>query len=182
MISLNYDTLLDEALAAAGAPPDYGLAPEPHGGPLLLKLHGSLNWAHCPACDQIVVAGEQVAHRLPGYAALSCDRCANPNLRGVIISPTLLKRYTVSALGRVFDHALDALRAAHRIRFIGYSLPSADVAVHQLLRRGLLTRGTAHPPAIEVVTRRPSSTVVQRFQSLFGPDVRFDFSGFRGQI
>ncbi|MFZ5813795.1 MAG: hypothetical protein ACOY93_00650 [Bacillota bacterium] len=180
LLSLNYDTLLDDALLASGLPPDYGLD-APTGGPLLLKLHGSLNWAHCPACDQIEVAREQVAHLLPRVAGLACSRCGNRRLVGVIISPTWLKRYTLPPLGRVFHLALQAVREARRIIFAGYSLPPADVAIHHLLRRGLLTRQVKGRPLVEVINHRPSPEVTDRFTRLFGPDVRFDFTGFQGQ-
>lgn len=180
LLSLNYDTLLDDALVAAGLPPDYGLD-QPTGGPLLLKLHGSLNWAHCAACDQIEVAREQVAHLLPRVTGLSCGRCGNRRLGGVIISPTWLKRYTLPRLTRVFDLALQTVRQARRILFVGYSLPPADVAIHQLIRRGMLSRCCADRPAIEVINHQPSPEVIGRFTRLFGPGVRFDLSGFRGQ-
>jgi hypothetical protein len=182
LLSLNYDTLLDDALLAAGLTPDYGLSPEEADGPPLLKLHGSLNWAHCPACDQIEVAREQVAHLLPRVAGLSCTRCGNRRLAGVIISPTWLKRYTPPPLTRVFDLALQAVRQARRIVFTGYSLPPADVAIHQVIRRGLLTRTVPDRPLIEVINRGPSAAITSRFTRLFGPGVRFDLSGFRGQL
>lgn len=181
LLSLNYDTLLDDALLAAGLVPEYGLGQAAARGPLLLKLHGSLNWAHCAACDQIEVAREQVAHLLPRVAGLACSRCGNGRLAGVIISPTWLKRYTLPPLTRVFDLALQMVRQATRIRFVGYSLPTSDVAIHQVLRRGVLTRRQAEPPAIEVINHRPSPEITARFTHLFGPRVRFDFSGFRGQ-
>jgi len=182
LLSLNYDTLVDDALLSAGLRPDYGLEPSPADGPLLLKLHGSLNWAHCPACDRIEVACEQVAHLLPRVAGLVCSRCGNAHLAGMIISPTWLKRYSLPPLVRVFDQALGVIRRARRIVFVGYSLPPADVAIHQLIRRGLLTRTHRERPEIEVINHRPSATVVERFTRLFGVDVRFDFTGFQGQV
>ncbi len=181
LVSLNYDTLLDDALRAAGLTPDYALDPGKSGGPLLLKLHGSLNWVHCPACDQIAVLREPVAHQLTRAAGLACGRCGSRRLAGVVISPTWLKRYSPGRLTRVFEQALEAVRRARRIVIIGYSLPPADVAVHHLLRRGLLTRAHPEPPAVEVITRSPSEQLLDRFRRLFGPGVAFDCTGFRGQ-
>lgn len=181
LLSLNYDTLLDDALVAAGLPIDYGLDSHAAGGPLLLKLHGSLNWALCPACDQIETAREQVAHLLPGANGLVCSRCGNRRLAGVIISPTWLKRYSPPKLTRVFERALHAVQQADRIVVVGYSMPPADVAIHHLIRRGLLTRRRSEPPAVEVINHRPSEALIDRFRRLFGPNVKFDFSGFRGQ-
>jgi len=182
LLSLNYDTLLDEALRLAGLPPDYGLGPAAGGGPLLLKLHGSLNWAHCPACDHIAVVRKQVAHLLPRPAALACGRCGNRRLAAVVISPTWLKRSFPAPLSRIFAQALEAVRRAERIVIIGYSLPPADLAVQHLLLRGLLTRARQGPPRVEVVTHRPSRATAERFRRLLGPAVTFDCTGFRGQI
>ncbi len=181
LLSLNYDTLLDDALRAAGLRPDYGLEPGEPSGPLLLKLHGSLNWVHCPACDHVAALREQVAHLLPRSSGLACARCGSRRLAGVVISPTWLKRYSPGRLTRVFEHALEAVRRARRLVIIGYSMPPADVAVHHLLRRGLLTRAHPAPPKIVVITRRPSEAVIDRFRRLFGPGVEFDCSGFHGQ-
>jgi len=181
LLSLNYDTLLDDALRRAGLPPDYGLGPPDVDRPLLLKLHGSLNWAHCPACDHIAVVRGQVAHLLPRPARLTCDRCGSSRLASVIISPTWLKRNLPAALSRVFAQALEAVRRAERIVIIGYSLPPADLAVQHLLLRGLLTRAQLAPPQVEVITRRPSGPTIDRFRRFFGPAVTFDCTGFRGQ-
>lgn len=195
LLSLNYDTLLDDALVDAGASPDYGfrdLDLRRRSGPLLAKLHGSLNWALCQACDRIEVADDKVAHLLPHVEGLSCRRCGSRRLHGVIITPTWLKRYSAAQLRHVWDLALESLQQAERIVFVGYSLPPADVAIYQLLLRGLLTRRQAGRPRIEVINHhRPGSVpeerrlmeegVVSRFTRLFGAGIHFDFSGFNGQ-
>lgn len=195
LLSLNYDTLLDDALVDAGVSPDYGfrdLDLAARRGPFLAKLHGSLNWAVCPACDQIAIADEKIAHLLPRVEGLLCSRCGNERLDGVIITPTWLKSYSRSQLLHIWDLALECIQQARRIIFVGYSMPPADVAIYQLLRRGLLARRGAAWPIIEVINhhqsgsspeerRRHEEEVSGRFTRLFGREVRFDFSGFRGQ-
>lgn len=197
LLSLNYDTFLDDALVAQGVEPEYGLGladlqPERERGPLLAKLHGSLNWALCHACGHITVAREQVAHRMPHVEGLRCCRCENDRLHGLIISPTWLKRYDCIQLQHIWDLALESIQQAERITFVGYSLPPADVAIHQVIRRGLLTSRQARRPQIRVINhhkagasaadqRRDEAAVISRFTQLFGPEVVFDFSGFHGQ-
>lgn len=182
LISLNYDTLLDGALEAAGARPDYGFrAPDLPGDaprPLLAKLHGSLNWGRCPACDRV-----EVGSVWQSAADLVCTRCGNTALHALIVSPTWLKAGLGSQVRHLWDLALEAVQQAERIVFVGYSMPPADVAVYQLLRRGLLTRRRAGSPLIEVVNRGgPARTLKeQHFLRLFGSGVQFDFTGFRGQ-
>lgn len=196
LLSLNYDTLLDDALADAGARPDYGFGALDLAdlrGPLLLKLHGSLNWARCPACGRIAIAGEKVAHLLPHVKGLACSRCGNDRLSGLIISTTFLKSYGGSYLGHLWDLALEAIQQAERISFVGYSMPAADIAIYQLILRGLLARPAGSIPAVQVINhsspdlapaerRLRADQLVDRFTRLFGPGVRFDFSGFRGQL
>jgi len=182
LISLNYDTLLDDALTAAGLAPDYGLG-RPGPGPLLAKLHGSLNWALCPACSHIEAAADP--------ATAVCTRCANARLHGLIISPTWLKTYRGAQLEPVWDRAMACLLQAERIVFAGYSMPPADIAVYHLLQRALLAGGRR--PAIHVINHTdPGATaaqraqhedaVISRFCHLFGPGVTFDFHGFYGQV
>ncbi|HYG59599.1 MAG TPA: hypothetical protein VD902_16165 [Symbiobacteriaceae bacterium] len=196
LLSLNYDTLLDDALVDAGITPDYGfrhLDLWPGGGPLLAKLHGSLNWALCPACGHIEVADGKVAHLLPRVEGLRCSRCDNDRLHGLIISPTWLKSYEGAHLQHVWDLALECMQQAERIVFVGYSMPPADVAIYHLICRGLLAGRCPRRPHIEVINHTdpamsPAEQVIHRdavaarFRRLFGPGVTFDFSGFHGQV
>ena len=196
LLSLNYDTLLDDALLGVGINPDYGfrhLDLPVGGGPLLAKLHGSLNWASCPACGHIEVADEKVAHLLPHVEGLRCSRCSNGRLHGMIVSPTWLKSYQGAHLQHVWDLALECMQEAERVVFLGYSMPPADVAIYHLIRRGLLAGRRPRVPRIEVVNHTDSAlspseqamhqeAVAVRFRRLFGPDVAFDFSGFTGQV
>jgi len=188
LLSLNYDTLLDRALGAAGAEPDYGLAQtdlRPRRSPLLCKLHGSLNWVLCSACDQVAIAGPSGLGR--------CTRCGHTSLRSLIISPTWRQGGLPTQLRHVWDLALESLQRAERLTLVGYSLPPADVPVYQLIRRGLLTSRLGRAPVITVVNHRHESgqadvchwreqQVRARFTRFFGEAVHFDFAGFQGQL
>lgn len=201
LLSLNYDTILDRALRGGGYEPDYGFArldlaepaaqsaPRPFGAPAipLLKLHGSLNWARCPACDRIELLthpGLQATCDQPA-APRACPRCGGHSLDRILISPTWLKRYTATQLRHVWDLAFEALTRAERITLIGYSLPPQDVAVAQLLRRALLARPQGRPLAIRVLNhgepRAPTKAeLAGRFIRHFGPQVTFNWEGFGG--
>jgi hypothetical protein len=197
LLSLNYDTLLDRALGAVGAGPDYGIGrldlrvetlPETAPAVPLLKLHGSLNWARCPACDRIAI----LDHPLGAGAEPRCARCGSTNLARLVISPTWLKRYTATQLRHIWDLALESLQQAERLFVIGYSLPPHDVAVAHLLRRGLLARPGGRPLPVRVINRtRPGplegqriakATLAARFTRHLGPHVSFDWTGFHGQV
>lgn len=193
LISLNYDTLLDRALAAGWSGPDYGFdrpdwQPDP-SRPVLAKLHGSLNWALCPACDRVEILRGPLGRRM-SERTLSCGGCGNPRLQELIVAPSLRKRYTSVQLKHVWSLAFDMLCRAERIVFVGYSLPSADMPVLQLILRAIMVQ--PHRPALEVINHTALGAVAavegarqqqvrDRFCRLFGPHVRFDFSGFLGQ-
>ena len=179
LVSLNYDTLLDDALMDAGLAPDYALGDQ-RQGVILAKLHGSLNWVVCHACGLVAVG------------ARACRRCGNRRLHGLIISPTLIKSYEGAHLQPVWDRALACVQQADRLTFVGYSLPEADVAVYHLIRRGLLAGRRPCPPVTVINHTNPAwseseralhhRAVTARFTRLFGPGVTFDFSGFHGQV
>jgi hypothetical protein len=177
IVSLNYDLIADNALAAVSEHtqrpglPDYGCdiatpayreLPATFG--LLLKLHGSLNWLYCPNCHRldlgIAPSGRRTVKMLPAfYGTVDLDEsysagdgtpCADcgTHLRPVLITPTHLKDYRNPHIARVWYEAGRELRKANRAIFVGYSLPEDDVDVIYLFKRGL-----AHlpPRAITVV-------------------------------
>jgi NAD-dependent SIR2 family protein deacetylase len=195
ILTLNYDTLLDQAMAAQGVPFDYGFERLGVDGPGLFlgKLHGSLHWARCTACDQIEVEPSFRAHLPPVASRCTCRRCGSERLQGVIISPTLLKSYQGYQLQHTWRLALDAVQQAHRISFVGYSMPPADIAIYQMLQRGILANRTGCRPFLRVINhhtpggssaemRTRQQGVVDRFSSLFGAEITFDFRGFIGQV
>ena len=55
VITFNYDIALDYAFGSLGHPIDYCISEAPaRGSTPLLKLHGSLNWASCSKCGEII--------------------------------------------------------------------------------------------------------------------------------
>jgi len=72
---------------------------------------------------------------------------------------------------------LEAIRRADRIVFVGYSMPTADVAIYHLICRGLLTRRKSDRPKFQVINH--NDTTIGHFRRLFGPGVEFQLSGFQ---
>lgn len=188
VISLNYDLLADQALIAMenGGYPDYaceietpGYAEAKHWG-TLLKIHGSMNWLYCSACDRLELGIdkqgrtskvaldaaakllEKRAHDLTAYyesrskAAQKwrCPRCGG-GFRPVMITPTHLKDYRNPHIAALWYRAERELQECTRVIFIGYSLPWDDVDVIYLLKRGLMRRPGESMPRITVVERPP---------------------------
>jgi hypothetical protein len=199
VLTPNWDLLIDNAIRNKGLTPDYGFPvhwcefvaanrleplqpPQQVSRSILLKLHGSLNWMLCRACDQVIaVRGRKAAHheyvRRP-----PCPLCDEKPGKGQgplisqIVTPTFLKSLAPPHYQQVWSSAAEALRKAKKMVFMGYSLPLADYEIATLIARNL---PTASP--IRVVLHncpRDRDEVAQRYRDLFGPGrCRFNFSG-----
>ncbi|WP_052634346.1 hypothetical protein [Sanguibacteroides justesenii] len=198
LITTNWDVLFDHALKRAidnGHPEklsvvDYccyvssweanddtvkpGLLAIGYGGYNIkyLKLHGSMNWFHCPMCQRMYVRfGEEIEMMEAAY----CRHCrknygmgeiSSIKLRSNLLLPTYLKNLSNIQIKLVWQNAAIELSEATRIVFIGYSLPSADFEIRQLLARMI------RPDAkIEVVIYPYGNRVkaeVDRYKNFFG--------------
>jgi len=181
-ITFNYDLLLDEALSCnqhhlLG---DYNLDfTTVHDFPIyrrissqnrderdvdILKLHGSLNWAHCPVCREIHLTH----HRT--YKSTFQKKCAHCKgaLTPLLIPPAYRKHLERYGLGRLWDKAGEILSGADNITIIGYSFPDGDAEVKWLLKRSL-ARGQKKP---RLILAEPSPRVRQKITGLFGNTIQ----------
>lgn len=145
IISFNYDLVVEQLLKSCGKSFRYCVLPEIEMSSSieLLKLHGSINLYYCPSCGKVYRFPEQgTEHRVPdtGTGKISskttCDKCVDEGipvgLRHFIIAPTLFKSYTLPALRNLWFRALEVLKDASELYFIGYSMPEADILSYQL--------------------------------------------------
>lgn len=211
VISLNYDLLADQALISmeGGGFPDYACQidtsgyTEAHRWGRLLKIHGSMNWIYCSACDRLEIGidknGEtykialslahnvvQNSHDLQQYyqnRKALCPRCRGP-FRPVMITPTHLKDYRNPHIAALWYQAERELQECSRVVFIGYSLPWDDVDVIYLLKRGLL-RVSGKLPAITVVEQAKRAVSIEkheagrRYRAVFGRNIDWQPRGFK---
>lgn len=109
----------------------------------LLKLHGSLNWLHCPLCNRLYVMDESMTL----FGRHCCRHCAENyslkkenasiRLQHNLLLPTFLKNLNNIQIQLVWQNAGIELSEATKIVFMGYSLPAADFEIRQLLSRYL---------------------------------------------
>lgn len=134
-----------------------------------LKLHGSMNWLHCPVCQRLYVGfGEKIM-----FNEESCKHCKKNfkldtesiKLRSNLLLPTFLKDMRNIQIQLVWQNAGVDLSEATKIVFIGYSLPAADFEIRQLLSR--FVRKDAE---IDVVLHpeHSSSTEEKQYRTFFG--------------
>ena len=135
-ITLNYDLLLEEALTALEVSFSYGspmhlplsaerkLLVDVSEHPLILKLHGSVNWAAWPSRPDLISV-------LNSYADV-----VHHNLSPILIPPTWRK--SVPALfSDIWKRARDQIQLASRLIIIGFSIPETDQDIKYLLAAGL---------------------------------------------
>jgi hypothetical protein len=178
-LSLNYDILLDNALADLydqGVDLDYGIEfrnfgrdwerPRLERAVLLLKLHGSLNWLFCPVCDLIKITPREkgVMKIFTEFEVCETDGAQQ---RPFIVPPTWQKAYDNPYLGTIWLKAEGALMRANRVYFIGYSLPESDIHIRYLLKRSLYRKREKILITVVDKERKDGSECEARYERMF---------------
>jgi NAD-dependent SIR2 family protein deacetylase len=146
LVTLNYDLVCEAYLKDGGKRPEYHLSSSAGQGSSaclesaidLLKLHGSINWRRCVSTSKKKSCANVSVHQdgdipVAGYGcARSCD-CGHGVLRSFVVAPTPLKDHEDSELMRIWKWATKKLLSAAEIYIIGYSMPSYDISVRNLL-------------------------------------------------
>jgi SIR2-like domain len=214
-LTFNYDDLLDEALSSYcyerdyhDVWPDWGygfpcrpseslrgevpLRPGAPGAVRLIKLHGSINW-RIPYGHQEPYGADAVRHHERWSRRLIYPRAALEELEIMLepepfmVPPVLTKADLVEQpiLRTMWLLAIQALKKAQRVVFLGYSLPLTDIAAGFLFREGLTH--LEHRNAITVIDfardDHETKEKLQRLRASYGnvfPSIereQFDFSG-----
>lgn len=191
IISLNYDLVIEEALASfEGAGVYYGDSvlsnkvmisdtwgksilsaidtskPNPIIVPLL-KLHGSVNWYS----DSRTKPRQKSRHRISTFSDVTevwnPRRELKKGFQGVpLVPPTWNKQATeITVFASMIEQAIRHLRRAARIVVIGYSMPEADAHFRYLLAKGLCT---PQFPEIEIWDVRAPEQMQERIERMFG--------------
>lgn len=203
-ITFNYDDFLDEALEATGSwKPNLGYGffcpswldtidggefKRPSTAFRLLKLHGSINWrpklgnASPFAIDSITYRHDWSKF---DYHPVHLPFSLEPE--PVMVPPVLSKSGLVEqpVLRLVWSHAYASLQTAHEVTFIGYSIPTTDLAARTLFsealkdlpRKDIRVVNLSHDDSEAEATR-------ERYRSVLGdlPDEQFCFDGARTWI
>jgi NAD-dependent SIR2 family protein deacetylase len=199
-LTTNYDILIDNALGRMvnHEPPltlDYGVEftnfdnldgdwqrPGPRSFKLF-KLHGSLNWLFCRACNRLTLTPYEkgVIKLLDSEASCQCSRCGSVQVP-IIVPPTFFKDMSNIYLGTIWNKAEQSLHAVERIIFCGYSFPDADIHIKYLLKRAQTNRNTQL--TFTVINNHPgkASTDIRaeklRYNRFLGPQVNYTKKSF----
>jgi hypothetical protein len=156
------------------------------------KLHGSLDWLACPACDSLYLnpigaiaylsfllgpdrPKDQWLQELHEQGANQCH-CEYRPLRHVIVAPSFVRNVQDPNLLSVWRSALAALRRAGRWILVGYSLPPEDVAIRTLLLRGFRARD--HDRKLAVVVVQKGVDAQARYRMMFPHLTAYHPDGF----
>ena len=176
----------------------------------LFKIHGSLNWLFCEKCkrlDLFVSKGmrtgkalDELYHFNPFDDAYSCQGtpCRNkPDCNGfvspILITPTYVKDYENPHIENVWAKAERSMKEADRAVIIGYSMPTDDVEVAMLFKRGLDHIPVKKITIVEYVSgdidKNKDKRVAleahptgRRFRTLFGKGLDWHTTGFEGWL
>jgi hypothetical protein len=193
VITTNYDLIIDREFRneIRNHQVDYGIAyrdvsysqliPPPADPVLrLYKLHGSLNWLRCDLCGQYYInpAGSIAARAFDGKVSSwnTCDCSEKLQLKTVLVPPSLVRDIRDPNLLQIWNSALEAIRVAPSLVFIGYSLPPEDLAIKSLIMRGMNGRKSTLPP-LQVTVIQKGDDSKQNYLNLFGKTIDYDGCG-----
>lgn len=133
VITFNYDTVLEDALHELEVIPDYVI---PCYGPdtwknvsdsvRIIKLHGSINWTYSedPSTPVLVIP-----------EPLSIIQYVNK--APLLLPPSWKKNRFIKGMESLWNEGIEAIRQAHRVFIIGYSMPISDAYFRYFLAAGL---------------------------------------------
>lgn len=153
----------------------------------LLKLHGSLNWLQCPRCQRLYVDFHQKISIDHISTCRHCDKNFGINkshqLTSNLIMPTFLKDLSNPQYKLIWQNAGIELSEAKHLIFIGYSLPSADFEMRQLLSR--MVRDNAKITVVDYGKEdwENIKSMKMRYKTFFGNrQIDFHLKGSRDYI
>jgi NAD-dependent SIR2 family protein deacetylase len=155
----------------------------------LLKLHGSLNWLQCPRCMRLYArfSRKEAMHNLLNPD--SCRHCdknfpeeeTNHKLMSNLIMPTFIKDLSNPQYKIIWQNAGIEISEADKLVFIGYSLPSADFEMRQLLSR--MTRKSAKIEVVDYCNAEKEACLEAHWSNFFGNrEIQFHFDGAKSYL
>ena len=150
-------------------------------GPLLCKLHGSLNWFEGASESSSFgveatvsqVQGPDLASERPWYLPLICTGNylrENPTPPPLIVPPTLYKQDAREQFQVIWQSAHKALERADRICIIGYSFPESDTHMKYFLASALAKN--IDLPRIDIIDPEATNIVERLRRTDFGIDFK----------
>jgi NAD-dependent SIR2 family protein deacetylase len=169
----------------------------------LLKIHGSINWLHCPKCQRIYIDFYQRVIDYGVFRHKACRYCSRehisneykpPLLRTMLLMPTFIKDLSNFQTKLIWRNSGVEISEADELVFIGYSFPMADFEFRQLLFRNVKRNAKIrvvlydreNPDKVIVPkdgTKVSYESAAYRYLSFFGGmDLKISFEGVKDYI
>lgn len=148
-LTTNYDTLIDNAIISLEIKNalNYGIDStnydqkngwsKPDDDSIYLyKMHGSLNWLHCPNCNNLTLTKREknFIHLITDFSKALCPIC-NSVMFPIIVPPTYFKDLSNVFISSIWNKTENKLKSIDHIIFCGYSFCDADIHVKYLVKR-----------------------------------------------
>ena len=176
VITTNYDCCIDRALIELGVSYSYNLdfANETEGtsrssdsSMTLVKLHGSLNWFYCDACQTVHLVDiektvrdyidDQAMYPVIGV----CKNCGGQR-RGLLVPPLAMKFDVAPPLNPLIEKATNCFADADIIVVVGFSFADADLYISRMVSKAIQANDLA-----KVVLFDPDRGVIEKVRSKF---------------
>jgi len=187
ILTLNYDTLLEDALSSlcpGAGYINYGIhlmnydlpkkkqSSNWYHNPAAIKVmkgHGSLNWKYCHCCKQVLLTPRDTKIDLfdehTGAEAGKSDKYFCPvdasEFETLIIPPSHIKKISHPVISQILSEAMREIRSCKKVVFVGYSFPDADVHFKALFKKSL-----SRDQQVIVVNNSKSKTLKYNYLAL----------------
>lgn len=149
----------------------------------IYKLHGCTNWAYCNYCKELDLAATQddLLALWPLQDQTNRRRCAacESPYEPILVPPVPNKGVMNNpVLAQVWQKAEKALEAARFVIFVGYSLPSADPLVAEMLATARHRSAKVNGERWAFCVIDPCCSAHARYRSVFGSEGRHYLAKF----
>lgn len=132
----------------------------------LIKLHGSIAWRRCVCESCCAKECIDADCRCAPFADIACDYCGEACVP-VMVFPTMSKNLgEIPQIGSMWQAARAALEEAESILLFGFSLPTSDELLAQLMRNACSKHGKLR--RVGAIDLNPSQ-VLDRFREAVNP-------------
>lgn len=145
IVTTNYDGCVDEALLRGGLSLNSCLdedAAKSANGVDLIKIHGSINWAHCDSCHSVkefdlLNLKDSYDKDTISYPVIGICRSCGGQRRPLLIPPMGFKFVLFPNLIRLWHLAGEAIEKAEIIIVVGFSFSEADSYINKIIARSM---------------------------------------------
>lgn len=195
-LTTNYDTLIDNAIISiscnnslnygidsANYDSNYGWTKPDVNSINLYKMHGSLNWLHCPNCNKLTLTKREknYIHLITDFSKALCPIC-NSVMFPIIVPPTYFKDLSNVFISSIWNIVENKLKDIDHIIFCGYSFCDADIHVKYLVKKLQIFKNNKLKITVfnNYDGKSPSSLQKEelRYKRFLGDDVNFTNQSF----